>query len=104
QEKSKPAALESIAVLTEPDAPLPVHHILVRGSHANEGAEVSPTVPSALCSEHNSYQPEKLATTTSSGRRMAFAKWLVSSENPLPARVFVNRLWQHHFGIRIVAT
>ena len=40
----------------------------------------------------------------SSGRRRALGEWLGSPENPLPARVMVNRLWQHHFGRGIVAT
>jgi hypothetical protein len=37
-------------------------------------------------------------------RRVALANWLVKGENPLPARVMANRLWQHHFGTGIVAT
>src|SRR5581483_4670372 len=40
----------------------------------------------------------------SSGMRLAFAKWLTSRENPLAARVIVNRIWQGHFGTGIVAT
>ncbi|MCE9525149.1 MAG: DUF1553 domain-containing protein, partial [Planctomycetales bacterium] len=36
--------------------------------------------------------------------RVALANWLVKAENPLPARVMANRLWQHHFGTGIVAT
>ena len=40
----------------------------------------------------------------SSGRRTALANWIASPENPLTARVMVNRLWQHHFGTGIVAT
>jgi hypothetical protein len=39
-----------------------------------------------------------------SGRRLAFAKWLTSARNPLTARVLVNRLWMHHFGRGLVAT
>ncbi|HEY1080973.1 MAG TPA: PSD1 and planctomycete cytochrome C domain-containing protein, partial [Prosthecobacter sp.] len=37
-------------------------------------------------------------------RRIALAKWLAVPENPLPARVLVNRLWQHHFGEGLVST
>ena len=39
-----------------------------------------------------------------SGRRLAFAKWVSSPENPLAARVIVNRLWQFHFGTGLVDT
>src|SRR5438270_12564244 len=44
------------------------------------------------------------ALTDGQQRRLALAKWIANPENPLPARVMVNRLWQHHFGEGIVST
>jgi hypothetical protein len=44
------------------------------------------------------------AQVTSSGRRLAFARWLTNGRHPLVARVLVNRVWLHHFGRGIVTT
>ena len=46
----------------------------------------------------------KVYPQTSSGRRLAFARWLTRPENPLTARVAVNHIWARHFGAGIVTT
>jgi len=42
--------------------------------------------------------------TTSTGRRLAFARWVASTNNPLTARVAANQIWLRHFGQAIVPT
>lgn len=99
------APAEKLAVVVETDPHPPVHHVLRRGLHNAPGREVQPGVPAALCTSANVYrlgpQPKGVIST---GRRSAFARWVTSPQNPLFARVLVNRLWQHHFGKGIVAT
>ncbi|TXT32428.1 MAG: hypothetical protein FD138_2064, partial [Planctomycetota bacterium] len=45
-----------------------------------------------------------LPTAFSSSGRLELAQWIASKDNPLVARVMVNRIWQHHFGTGLVAT
>jgi Protein of unknown function (DUF1553)/Protein of unknown function (DUF1549)/Planctomycete cytochrome C len=97
--------LDRLAAIVETDPQPPVHHLLLRGQHNAPGAEVQPGVPAALCTEGNDFRidparPGQLST----GRRTAFARWVTSPKNPLFARVMVNRVWQHHFGVGLVAT
>jgi hypothetical protein len=46
----------------------------------------------------------KAANSRTTGRRLTLANWIASPHNPLTARVFVNRIWQHLMGRAIVAT
>ena len=104
REAGRPSPLPQIAVLTEPGTELPKHHLLVRGNYASEGVEVPPGVPAVFCNARNSYQLVANFGQTNSGRRLALARWLTSPEQPVVARVLVNRVWQHHFGEGLVAT
>ena len=79
----------------------PETFVLRRGDPKNPGPRVEPRPPGVL----GSGQPEAIKPTASTtGRRLALARWLTRPDNPLTARVIVNRLWQHHFGRGIVAT
>jgi hypothetical protein len=69
-------------------------HILVRGAYDHPGEIVEPEFPSALPSPSHDLPRN----------RLGLAQWLVDANNPLTARVTVNRLWQTHFGTAIVAT
>ena len=72
--------------------------ILRRGNPALEGEEVFPAFPSVLSPP----DPVIQKLPKSSGRRTALAKWIGSKDNPISARVMVNRIWQYHFGRGIV--
>ncbi|HJP84171.1 MAG TPA: PSD1 and planctomycete cytochrome C domain-containing protein [Fimbriimonadaceae bacterium] len=68
--------------------------ILKRGEYSQPTEKVSRALPASL---------GKLAPGQPVNR-LGLAKWLVDKKNPLTARVFVNRLWQQHFGTGIVKT
>jgi hypothetical protein len=82
--------------------PRPVH-FLHRGSPDAPGSAVTPGVLSVAYRGEWPF-PEPPPDAASSWRRKGFAEWLVTPDNPLTARVMVNRLWQHHFGEGIVRT
>ncbi|MDP7204476.1 MAG: DUF1549 and DUF1553 domain-containing protein, partial [Pirellulaceae bacterium] len=77
----------------------PETHLLVRGKAGAPGPVVGPGTPTVLTPA----QPDFLAPTErTTQRRLTLARWIASTENPLTARVIVNRVWQHHFGAGIV--
>jgi hypothetical protein len=73
----------------------PFAHILKRGDPKKKGDRVAPDFPKCLIPGDPPAAPAD---------RTDLARWLVGKDNPLTARVIVNRLWQHHFGRGLVAT
>jgi hypothetical protein len=69
-------------------------HILLRGEYDKPGEAVSPGVPAELNPLPNGAKND----------RLGFAQWLVHPDNPLTARVAVNRFWQIYFGRGLVET
>lgn len=72
-----------------------------RGDPHRPAQEVSPGLPVVLVPSPPA-PPKPLARST--GRRLWLANWLTAPDNPLVARVLVNRVWQHHFGEGLVTT
>jgi len=80
------------------DKPAPAIYILKVGDVKHRMGQVEPGLLTVL----NTNNVEVPAS--SAGRRAVLAKWLASPENPLTARVMVNRIWQFRMGAGIVAT
>ncbi|MBC7817366.1 MAG: PSD1 domain-containing protein [Planctomycetaceae bacterium] len=73
---------------------VPIH---IRGSYTRLGPVVPRRMPAFFAGE-------KQPTIASGSGRREVAGWVASKENPLTARVIVNRVWQSHFGAGLVRT
>jgi hypothetical protein len=76
-------------------------HRLNRGELSKPGELTAPGVPPALLSAE---RPQDFKGVAPTMRRAQFARWLTSPDNPLTARVLVNRVWGWHFGQALVRT
>jgi cytochrome c553 len=94
-----------IRALWDRGEPSPTY-LLRRGEYNKPGPLVGPGVPSMLTNGRTPLvvQPPFPSGTSKTGRRLAFARWLTQPDNPLTARVMVNRIWHHHFGVGLVET
>ena len=79
-------------VMQEKAGTEPFAHILARGEYTQPGEKV-PAVPPAVLPPLGPDMPRN---------RLGLARWLVAPENPLTARVTVNRVWQQLFGVGLV--
>ena len=79
-------------------------YILRRGEYDKPGHLVGPGVPSVLTDGRTPFvaEPPFPGGTPKTGRRLAFARWLIQPDHPTTSRVMVNRIWYHHFGTGLV--
>lgn len=96
---TKPVEGKMTAV-TEPVGEPPPTFLFHRGDHDQPREEIQPAEISILAAPPL-LKPEGVPT---SGRRLAYARWLTSGKHPLVGRVVMNRVWLHHFGRGIVNT
>ncbi|HEY4310038.1 MAG TPA: PSD1 and planctomycete cytochrome C domain-containing protein [Pirellulales bacterium] len=93
-----------IMALWDRGEPSPTY-IYRRGDYQNPATLVQAGAPAVLTEADARVDiapPRPDAPST--GRRLAFARWLVDPQQPLTARVMINRIWKHHFGEGLVKT
>jgi len=92
---------EKALAVTEGGGRAPDTFLLARGNPGLKGERVEPGFLEVL-NAPAPVLPKSVADARTSGRRTVLANWITSPENPLTARVMVNRIWQHHFGRGLV--
>jgi hypothetical protein len=105
-EKTAPRPPAEAMAIVDPKPDAPITHVFRRGNYLSKGPKVAPRPPGVvLASQPADAFPSKIEPMKkSAGRRTALARWLTRPDNPLTARVIVNRVWQYHFGKGLVGT
>jgi hypothetical protein len=104
----EPEPLPKALAVADLMTPTPAMYVLKGGDVHRLGDAVQPRFPAVTLATDAppaaAVTPIERGQFRSSGRRLALAKWIVGPDNPLTARVMVNRLWHYHMGRGIVAT
>ena len=91
-----------VMAMTEVKGPAQATFLMNRGDHDQPKQAVEPGELTVLATPETTTIKPELLPTGSSGRRLAYARWLTSGQHPTVARVLVNRFWLNHFGRGIV--
>ncbi len=98
-QRSLPPPLPAISSVHDVPAERTAIHVLKRGDPDKKGKPVGMRVPAALLTVKTPELPPETKDP-----RTRLAAWINDPDNPLAARVIVNRVWQYHFGQGLVAT
>ncbi len=102
-ESSQPKAITTL-VMVERKEPRETH-IFTKGDFTRPAAIVTPGMPAILNPLHESRNHRgEGAHSSNLPNRLDLARWIVATNNPLTARVIVNRVWQQYFGRGLVET
>lgn len=111
KEKEKVTAIRAtkpprriVMVTRESPDVVPASHVFFRGNPESPGEDVAPAELMVLRREREIQLPTNDDALPTTGRRLNYARQLTNGSHPLAARVFVNRVWQHHFGRGLVRT
>lgn len=103
--RAKKPPLRMVMVTTEPGGEVPVSKVFSRGDPESPREVVMPAELMVLRRNRPEVKlPGNVESLKTTGRRLAYARQLTDGSHPLTARVFVNRVWMHHFGRGLVAT
>jgi len=93
--RPQPGSPQTVMVLHELAKPRDTYR-LIRGQYdqPDKSEKLLPGIPSVLGSWEDDWP----------ANRLGLARWLTDAENPLTARVTINRIWQHYFGVGLVKT
>lgn len=100
--KPESVPVEKALAVSETGNQPPETFVLNRGNPNLKGDKVQPGFLTVLGHTTDAPKPSASPESKTTQRRTLLAKWLGAPENPLTARVWVNRLWQYHFGRGIV--
>ncbi len=103
--RGKKPAEEFLRILGETAGQVPETKLFHRGDYRQPLHAIAPGTLSVCSPESGRTEfAAKSSDLPTSGRRLAFARWLTGADNPLTARVIANRVWMNHFGRGIVST